>query len=287
MAIDDSLGLGEFRGNALYKSKDSLSFDMIANHIKTNRSKGVLLATELPTLLIKQKKDTLFISADTLFSAKISDLKRPMPQVRDVPVVNTDSSLDKYFEAFHNVKIYSDSLQAKCDSLFYGLADSTIRLITQPIVWSNENQITGDTIYMFVNNKQPEQLNVINNAFAINKVDTTQYFNQIKGTRLKVWFEDGSISKMQTKGGAENLYFVLDDEKKFIGVNHSTAQIMEIEFENSEPAKVKFVNQLQGKMNPLNKTVPEDLILRGFKWQESIRPKSKFEILSPSSSKPL
>jgi len=56
MAIDDSLGLGEFRGNALYKSKDSLSFDMIANHIKTNRTKGILLATELPTLLIKQKK---------------------------------------------------------------------------------------------------------------------------------------------------------------------------------------------------------------------------------------
>ncbi|MEY4278942.1 MAG: hypothetical protein RL377_946, partial [Bacteroidota bacterium] len=116
MAIDDSLGLGEFRGNALYKSKDSLSFDMIANHIKTNRTKGILLATELPTLLIKQKKDTLFVSADTLFSAKISDLKSPIPQARDVHINNTDSSLDKYFEAFHNVRIYSDSLQAKCDS---------------------------------------------------------------------------------------------------------------------------------------------------------------------------
>ena len=186
MAIDDSLGLGEFRGNALYKSKDSLSFDMIANHIKTNRTKGILLATELPTLLIKQKKDTLFVSADTLFSAKISDLKSPIPQARDVHINNTDSSLDKYFEAFHNVRIYSDSLQAKCDSLFYGLADSTIRLITQPIVWSNNNQITGDTIYLFVNNKKPEQLSVMNNAFAINKVDTTQYYNQIKGNRLKV-----------------------------------------------------------------------------------------------------
>ncbi len=286
MAIDDSLGLGEFRGNALYKSKDSLSFDMIANQIKTNRTKGILLATELPTLLIKQKKDTLFVSADTLFSAKISDLKRPIPQARDIHVKNTDSSLDKYFEAFHNVRIYSDSLQAKCDSLFYGLADSTIRLITQPIVWSNNNQITGDTIYMFVNNKKPEQLSVINNAFAINKVDTTQYYNQIKGNRLKVWFEDGSISKMQTKGGAENMYFVLDDEKKFIGVNRSSAQMIEIEFENSEPSKVKFVNQLQGKLNPLNKTLPDELIIRGFKWQESIRPKSKFEILSPSLSKP-
>lgn len=283
MAIDDSLGLGEFRGNALYKSKDSLSFDMIANHIKTNRTKGILLATELPTLLIKQKKDTLFISADTLFSAKISDLKRPIPQARDLFVKNTDSSLDKYFEAFHHVKIYSDSLQAKCDSLFYGLTDSTIRLITQPIVWSNNNQITGDTIYMFVNNKKPEQLSVFNNAFAINKVDTTNYFNQIKGNRLKVWFDDGSIDKMQTKGNAENMYFVLDDQKKFIGVNRSSAQIIEIQFENSEPAKVKFINQLQGKLNPLNKTLPEELIIRGFKWQEAQRPKSKFEIFSPKN----
>jgi len=139
---------------------------------------------------------------------------------------------------------------------------------------------------MFVNNKKPEQLSVINNAFAINKVDTTQYFNQIKGNRLKVWFDDGSINKMQTKGGAENMYFVLDDQKKFIGVNHSSAQIIEIQFENSEPAKVKFINQLQGKLNPLNKTLPDELIIRGFKWQESIRPKSKFEILSPSLSKP-
>jgi hypothetical protein len=283
MAIDDSLGLGEFRGNALYKSKDSLSFDMIANHIKTNRSRGILIATELPTLLIKQKNDTLFVTADTLYSAKISDLKRPMPLARDVLVKNADSSLDKYFEAFHNVKIYSDSLQAKCDSLFYGLADSTIRLITQPIVWSNNNQITGDTIYMFVNNKKPEQLSVINNAFAINKVDTTQYFNQIKGNKLKVWFDDGSISKMQTKGNSENMYFVLDDQKKFIGVNHSSAQIIEIQFENSEPAKVKFINQLQGKLNPLNKILPEELIIRGFKWQESIRPKTKFDILSPNN----
>ena len=31
MAIDDSLGLGEFRGNAIYKSKDSLSFDLMAS----------------------------------------------------------------------------------------------------------------------------------------------------------------------------------------------------------------------------------------------------------------
>ena len=70
----------------------------------------------------------------------------------------TDTTLDKYFEAYHHVKIYSDSLQGKADSLFYSLSDSTIRLISDPIIWANDNQITGDTLYLFVKNKKPEQL---------------------------------------------------------------------------------------------------------------------------------
>ena len=110
MAIDDSLGLAEFRGNAIYKSKDSLSFDLMANNIKTDKKKSILLATELPTLLIKQKKDTLYVTADTLYSAKISDLNRPFKTVRDSIGVITDTSLNKYFEAFHNIKLFVISI---------------------------------------------------------------------------------------------------------------------------------------------------------------------------------
>ena len=280
MAIDDSLGLGEFRGNAVYQSKDSLSFDLLANNIKTNRNKNILLATELPTLLIKQKKDTLYITADTLYSARVSDLNRPITKARDSIGKITDTTLNKYFEAFHNVKIYSDSLQAKCDSLFYALSDSTIRLFKNPIIWSNSNQITGDTIYMFVQNKKPEQLLVFNNAFAINKVDTTNYYNQLKGNRLTAWFKDGSLTKMKTRGNAENIYFALDEHKKFVGINRSAAQSIEIDFEDNEVAKVIFINQLIGKMSPLGQTPKDDMRIKGFKWLEALRPKSKFEIFS-------
>lgn len=281
MAIDDSLGLGEFRGNAVYKSKDSLSFDLMANNIKTNRKKDILLATELPTLLIKQKKDTLFVTADTLYSAKVSDLTRPMNKARDSVGKLKDSSLNKYFEAFHHVKVYSDSLQAKCDSLFYGLSDSTIRLFNNPVIWSNNNQITGDTVYLFINNNKPEQLSVFNNAFAINKVDSTIYYNQLRGNRLSALFIDGSLSKMKTKGNAENIYFALDEHKKFIGINHSGAQSIEINFENKEVSKVVFINQLVGKMSPIGQTPAQDMRLKGFKWLEDQRPKNKYEILSP------
>lgn len=283
MAINDSLGLGEFRGNAIYASKDTLGFDLLANNIKTNRNKSALLATEMPLLLIKQAKDTMFISADSLYSGKITDLTRPFPKARDSVGKMTDTTLNKYFEAFHNVKIYSDSLQAKCDSLFYSLSDSTIRLIRNPIVWASNNQITGDTIYMYVKDKKPEQLNVFENAFAINKLDSADLYNQIKGTRLNAWFNNGELAKMKCRGNAENVYFALDNDKSFIGVNHSNAQIIEITFENNEPAKVVFRNRLVGKMTPMGQTNSTDLKLNGFKWLESLRPKNKFDILAPNN----
>ncbi len=281
MAIDDSLGLGEFRGNALYKSKDSLSFDLLANNIKTNRKKDILLATELPTLMIKQPKDTLYISADTLYSGKLSDLKRPNPKVRLKEALIQDSSLNKYIEAFHHVKIYSDSIQGIADSLFYGLADSTIRLHNQPILWVNKNQLTGDTIYMHLNNKKAEQLRVLNNAMAISPVDSTDYFNQLKGNTIIVDFVESKVHKMQTKGSAENIYFATDNEGKFIGVNHSNAQIITIDFNNDEPVKIVFINQLTGKMTPLYETPKEALRINHFKWWIDLKPRTKFDILSP------
>ena len=281
MAVDDSVGTGEFKGNAIYRSKDSLSFDLLANNIKTNRIKSILFATEQPLLLIKQKKDTLYIAADTLHTGKISDLANPIPKARDSVGKITDTTLNKYMEAYHHVRIFSDSLQATADSLFYSLNDSTIRLISNPIVWASDNQITGDTIYLFLKNKKPEQLKVFENAFAFNKIDTTQFFNQLKGNRLNAWFQDGAISKMITKGNSENIYFALDKDKKFIGINHSNAQIIEITFENNEPAKVVFRNQLIGNMTPMGQTNNSELQIRGFKLLDSLRPKTKLD-LSPN-----
>jgi hypothetical protein len=255
---------------------------LIANNIKTNRKKDVLLATELPTLMIKQPKDTLYISADTLYSGRLTDLTRKVPRarVKDAPML--DSSLNKYFEAFHHVKIYSDSMQGIADSLFYGLADSTIRLHSKPILWVNNNQITGDTIYLHLNNKKAEQLRVINNALAISAVDSTDYYNQLKGNTMVVDFVDDKVQKMQTRGSAENIYFATDDDGKFIGINQSNAQVITIEFNNGEPVKVIFINQLNGKMSPIADTPKEALKVNNYKWWIDLKPKTKFDILSPN-----
>ena len=290
MYVDDSTKLDEFRGNAVYRGKDTAEgFDMIANNIKTNRKKDILLATQKPLLIIKQGKDTIYVSADTLYSARLTDLlkSRRVPIVRDsmpkklmTDTTNSSDSSNKYLEAYFNVRIFSDSLQATCDSLFYSLQDSVFRMFRNPIVWAKENQITGDTIYLYVKNKKPERMYVFENAMTLSKVDSTPYYNQLKGTTINALFIDGQINSMRAKGNAENVYYGQDEQKRFIGVNKSTADIIDVLFDDNKPKRVTFLRNLDGNMYPMHQVNHEDIKIRGFKWLDAIRPKTKFEIFA-------
>ncbi len=288
MAFDDQSGFGDFRGNAVYRSKDtSGAFDIIANSIKVNNKNNSFLATQKPILFIKQEADTIFVSADTLFAAKISDLKknREVSWIRDTAylkamIEKNDSSNDRYFEAYHHVRIFSDSLQAVADSMFYSLQDSAFRLFTNPIAWSKENQITGDTIYLYTKNRKAERLYVFENAMSISK-EGEGYFNQVKGNTINGLFKDGRIDSLRTKGSpAENIYYATDEKKKFIGVNKSTSDVIEVHFENGKAERVKLINNLNGTMFPMKQVDHKGLRVRNFQWLDNLRPKSKVDIFT-------
>jgi len=288
MAFDDKSGLGDFLGNAVYRSKDTAGgFDVIANSIKVNNKKNSFLATQKPILLIKQEKDTIYVSADTLFASKLSELikNKEVPWIRDSAYYKTmmqknDTSADRYFEAYYHVKIYSDSLQAVADSMFYSLQDSAFRLFRNPVAWAKENQITGDTIYLYTKNKKAERLYVFENAMSISK-EGDGYFNQVKGNTINGLFKDGKIDSLRTKGSpAENIYYAIDDHKKFIGVNKSTSDVIEVHFENGKAERVKLINNLNGTMYPMKQVDHKALRVRKFQWLEELRPKTKLDIFT-------
>ncbi len=317
IAIDSLNGLSEFRGNAVYRSKDKKQgFDMIANNIKTNNKRSTIMATQIPLLIIKQGADSIFITADTLFSGRVIDLltTKKIPNVRPVPVdtsikkgvlkdtikvttaakspikkgatknaptPSVDSTL-KYFEAYKNVKIFSDSLQAIGDSLFFSGSDSVFRLFNNPIIWAQENQISGDTIYLFLKDKKPERLYVFENALSISKVDSSNYFNQVRGNSINALFDStGQVHFLTAKGSAENIYYAQDEQKGFVGVNKNSCDLIEINFTDGKPKRVKFINNLEGGLLPMRgKTNHDELKLKNFNWQDKLRPKSKFDILT-------
>jgi hypothetical protein len=84
----------------------------------------------------------------------------------------------------------------------------------------------------------------------------------------------------RTKGNAESIYYAQDEENKFIGVNKATADIIDTYFENRKPQRVVFRSNLVGTSYPMRQVNHEELRLRGFKWLEDLRPKSKDDLFT-------
>lgn len=288
MAYDDSTHFGEAQGSVVYKSKDTAAaYNILANNVKFNNKTGSVLATQKPLMIIKQGRDSIYITGDTLYSGKLTELEkyRTVPDISDTlyPVKQkagnkSDSNSNRYFEAYYNVKIFSDSMQAIGDSMFYSFRDSAFRLFKSPIVWAQENQITGDTIYLYTENKKPHRFYVFENALAINRAEKELY-NQVKGNTINGLFKGGNIETFRAKGSAENIYYTADEQGGFIGVNRSTSDVIDVTFKERKPYKVVFRNNLQGTLSPMKQINSADLHVRGFKWYDDKRPKSKFELL--------
>ncbi|MBO9633185.1 MAG: OstA family protein [Chitinophagaceae bacterium] len=198
------------------------------------------------------------------------------------PVVISDTtksndSTDRYFQAYHNVRIFSDSLQAVSDSLFYSGKDSIFRLFTDPVVWSGDNQLTGDTIYLYTKNKKADKLYVWENALAVNKTGIEMY-NQLKGNRLTGIFANGELDYLRAKGNAESVYYVKDEDSALVGINNVNGDIIDLRFKNKELDKVVVISEPKGAMIPVSQATEQEKILRNFKWRDARRPKTKFEL---------
>ncbi len=371
IAFDDSSGTSQFKRNEVII--DTLEkTTLIAGEAYRNNKHETILATRKPLMIIRRDNDSIFISADTLFSARLTDLyalkdslakeivkqkkitdsikadstyrnripakdsvtatktlvtfnsdsiikydtvikdtaiktkppdlvridsavkkstgyredtvtKEKITGVRIIDLNKNDStgkkdSTNRYFEAYRNVRIFSDSLQAVCDSLFYSFKDSTFRMYYDPIVWSKEkNQITGDTILLFTKNKKADRLKVINNSFLVNEVEPG-IFNQVKSNRMDGFFFDGNIDSVRAKGLAECIYFLQDEDSAYTGINESKSDAMDIYFKEKELDKVVFRSKVTGTIWPIRQKNPAEMRLPSFRWLDARRPKSKIEL---------
>jgi lipopolysaccharide export system protein LptA len=309
VAFDDSTGMSQAEGNAIVVDSTQQTV-IIAGKIFRNNKTESILAFNKPLMIVKQEKDSIYITADTLFSARLSDLygvkdstqtdstqrgsiqkdstqKDSMQKVNAKSIKKNDTerkdSTDRYFEAFYHVRIFSDSVQSVCDSMFYSFKDSVFRLFKDPVVWSKENQVTGDTILLFTKNKKADRFKVFANSFLVSKVQA-DFFNQVKSTRMDGYLTDGSLDSVRARGFAECIYYIQNEDSSFTGINQSSSDVIDIYFgpdstgKERELQKVVFRSAVKGTLWPMHAKTPEELRLRNFKWFADRRPKTKYEL---------
>jgi len=250
---DRAKGFGKADGNI--QITDTLENMIITGeHGRVFELNDSAVVTDKSLLIQIFDNDSLFMHADTF------------------KVYQTAEGKQNLF-AYYGVRIFKNDLQGVCDSIVYSLSDSTIKLFTDPVLWSEENQLTADRIDIRTANNKIHSLFLDQNAFIISALDLIR-FNQIKGKEMTGYFKDSHLSKIEVKGNGQTTYFAQDDADKFIGVNVAVSSDIDITLKDKKINTITFLKQPEATMHPIGDLDPEtELRYKGFEWRIEEKPK--------------
>jgi hypothetical protein len=183
---------------------------------------------------------------------------------------------EKIFKAYYKVKFWRTNLQGLCDSLNYFSRDSTVQLFVNPVLWSENRQLTSDYMEMKSNTNIPDEIRMKGNSFIISKLDSLK-FDQIKGKNMIGYVIDKKITRIDVDGNGQTLYYA-QDKNDLIGLNKAESSKISIRFNEGKISKIVLISDPIGKLKPILQIEDEERKLQGFDWKEGIRPLSKMDI---------
>lgn len=222
-----------------------------------------------------------YIHADTLYTEAIAYRIQHLIE-RDSILIDSvltavapdtvwQDSTYRQIRAFHNVRVYREDMQAVCDSVRYNGKDSIMTLYTDPVCWSDENQISADTIYIYMRNGVVDYAHGIGNALTV-KQETALYYDQMAGKEMIAYIREGELAQVDVNGNALTIFFPKDDDGSFIGVNTTQSSFVKVFLANQKIHHILFTAQTTGVLYPLDQVPSGTDRLGGFFWAEKERP---------------
>ncbi|GET33696.1 hypothetical protein PbJCM13498_25590 [Prolixibacter bellariivorans] len=260
-------------GKAFHKVKltDLKNHTVITGkHAIYNEISDKAMVTDSALFMQYSPKDTLFMHADTL---------------RSIPDTSLTKKDQKIFLAYYGVRFFRSDIQGKCDSLAYQMNDSTIEMYHDPILWSQNNQMTADVVKMTTHEKSPDIVNMENNAFIISEEDSAK-FNQISGKDMLGYIRDNNLYKVEVNGNGRSIYFA-KDKNSYIGLNRVESSNINIYLTDGHINNITFITRPDAKMLPLDDVNTSETMLQGFNWRPEERPKNRYDVFQKEKKKVL
>ncbi len=243
------VGIGNIR---MYDSSENVEvFGQYGLYLQKSKSS---IISGSPLVIKADSKDTMYLMADTFHF--IND------------------SLNKMLRAYRNTSILQKEFQGHCDSMVYSFSDSVIHLYYAPILWSEKNQITGDTMHIRISNHTIKNLKVMQSAFLASEVKPG-YYNQISGREMINDFDSNALRRVLVEGNAQSIYYIRDNETdsaEYTGVNKVTCGKMLIGFDSSKVKSIRFYSAPEGKMYPVSQFPEAEKHLPGLVWKIDEKP---------------
>jgi lipopolysaccharide export system protein LptA len=244
---------------------------LYGDHFENFRKKSFSRMTGGPRLVqvdtAGAKKETLLVAAKTMESYR-DTLERLVAQ--------------------DSVRMVRGGLQAEGGyALLYTVLDSII-LRKSPLVWyssspTDDNQVSGDSIFIKMDNHVLKSVYVRGSAFAISRADSlfANRFNQMSGQEIVMRFDSNQVKSVDVDRTATSLYYLFE-EGKGNGMNKSSGDHVTLSFADGKIDKIKILGGVEGKYYPekmiANKEA--DFNLTGFDWRVT-RPRQRLIRVQP------
>lgn len=264
-----------FKNVALRDSSESLLLNGHYGIYNEKTNKGFM--TKKATVIEFSDADSMFITSDTIF-------------------YDASEEDNTKLKAYYNVQSWQIDFQSLCDSLYYNSKDSTAQMFGSPILWNDNNQITGETIKMYTKDETIDKIDIIGNAFIYSKDDTLA-INQVSGKFIRAYLTKGKLTKADVNGNALSVYFVEEDRdstqvntpKEYIGINRAESSELYLYFgDKNQIKRIVMTPASNGVMYTPDKINQTNLTrLGGYADYEYMRPKDQYDIYNLKNKKAL
>ena len=251
--FNQNTGIGQAWGHVLL-TDSSQSVHILGNYGRYVQDKEETFITGQALLKEFSGRDTLYLHADTLKTRK-------------------DSIFDT-FMAYHHVRCYRVDLQALCDSIFFSTRDSVLNMSGSPIIWSDNQQVRGTLMKLYIKNGAPDYLYVQRDASIVSQEEAdSSYFNQSTGDELTAWFKNNKVYHIVIVGNANAIYIPHNDKNEMIGlVRLEHGDMSMFMDEEGKMQSVTVSPEPVGKFYPLSLVTADVKHLPLFSWPIQLRP---------------
>ncbi len=245
------------------KVLDTANQSVITGHYaEVFKDKDSVFITKRALAATLQENDSIFIHSDTLMI--------------------TGKPNHRIMNGFYDVRIYKSTMSGKSDSINVNQTTGYTRMLGNPILWSQRNQMTGDTIILISNTKTEklDSLKVYENAFLAQEDTLKAGYNQVKGQILYGLFKDNELYQVDIDKNTETIFFQRESEGelKLIGINKVLSSSIRMLMSNREIEDVYYYQNIDGTLYR-EIDLPENAReLSGLNWRGEEQIKSKADL---------
>ncbi|KAB7531766.1 OstA-like protein [Flagellimonas olearia] len=262
---------------------DSLYFDKATEY--ASATNNIKITDTINDGVIKAHYAEVFKGKDSVFATKravsISLVQNDSLYMHGDTLMATGKTDERIVRTFRNAKFYKTDLSGKCDSIHFSEKTGITQLITNPILWNVDNQITGDSIHLIsdLETEKLDSLKVLENAFIIS-LDTISGtgYNQAKGKDLFGKFIENELKIIDLVKNTEVIYYVYNDDEELVGIDKTICSKIRLLMANNDIEDITFFVNPDGDIFPEKDLPVESRKLKGFIWRGDERILSKEEI---------